>query len=193
MKNKEPESSPLPSKVEEITGSFYKPIAALVTTCQMSVEDWGLGPMSKKNRREIYNRVERHNDNLRNVAIELKNQFESLKAKSPDSPSQPSKVEKTAGEILEKHIGHLDYYKDTSRFISAMEEYASQFKFSPHSPSQPSSISFSEEESQAMFSIKDMRAAFYAGRDATADEYRSGESVGFDEWLSTRKKGLLIK
>lgn len=37
------------------------------------------------------------------------------------------------------------------------------------------------------FSIEDMRAAFYAGKDHTADEYRDGQSIGFDEWISTRK------
>ena len=131
MKNKEPESSPLPSKVEEITGSFYKPIAALVTTYQMSVEDWDLGPMSKKNRREIYNRVERHNDNLRNVAIELKNQFESLKAKSPDSPL-PSKVDDAHVESQEEVLQELfasyrKWLKSRKAFETFLEEQLDKY------------------------------------------------------------------
>ena len=41
---------------------------------------------------------------------------------------KPETQFKSAEEILHSHIGYLSYYKDTSRFIAAMEEYASQFK-----------------------------------------------------------------
>lgn len=62
--------------------SFYKLIAPLVTTYQMSPEDWNLGPMSKRNWKAISRQIDTHNDRLKELAIQLKNKFEALTRRS---------------------------------------------------------------------------------------------------------------
>jgi hypothetical protein len=66
---------------------MYNLISPLVTTYQLDIEDFELtGKITKKNLRKIYEVIDKHNDDLRILAIALKAAYELEKKVNRDKP-----------------------------------------------------------------------------------------------------------